>query len=446
MQKPVKLITENPELLLYLDGTLHITILGGITSYSYDGNGNMLSSANTVNTTQNKSFTYNLLNLPIVSTVATGTATYTYDAAGNKLRKVDVLNTVTTATDYINGIQYGTNSGTTSISFIQTEEGKAVPNGTSAYDYTYYLGDNLGNTRITFDTQTGAVVVQQQDDYYPFGLEINRSVTSPKNEYLYNKKELQEEFQEYDYGARFYDPVIARWTSVDPMAEECRRFSPYNYAENNPMGNIDPDGMSTEDWMKANGITDADLTNVYTAPPDPAPSTENNDSDPGNNTSSTDEPAPTTISDVVGSVLNSIDDGGKKDGVKNKDKNQVNFKPVPQSYKKHGLPGFPGSKLLKNQKGARTSWDLGKGKHCEWDSENGRVEVYDKNRNHVGEFDPETGEKTKDAVPGRRPSYSFQSIDNAIKINQITTTATKVDTGITVGEIITDIVEGLLTL
>jgi hypothetical protein len=30
MQKPVKLITENPELLLYLDGKLHITVLGGI--------------------------------------------------------------------------------------------------------------------------------------------------------------------------------------------------------------------------------------------------------------------------------------------------------------------------------------------------------------------------------------------------------------------------------
>jgi RHS repeat-associated protein len=199
-------------------------LVNGTTSYTYDINGNMLSSANTVNTSQNKSFTYNLLNLPIVSTVATGTATYTYDATGNKLRKVDVLSGVTKTTDYISGIEY--DNSTTAIGFIQTEEGKAVPNGASAYDYTYYLGDNLGNTRITFDTKTGAAVLQQQDDYYPFGLEINRSVLSPKNEYLYNKKELQEEFQEYDYGARFYDPVIARWTTVDPLAEISRRYCP----------------------------------------------------------------------------------------------------------------------------------------------------------------------------------------------------------------------------
>src|SRR5476651_1091356 len=36
MQKPVKLITDNPELLLYLDGKLHITVLGGIKLTGFD--------------------------------------------------------------------------------------------------------------------------------------------------------------------------------------------------------------------------------------------------------------------------------------------------------------------------------------------------------------------------------------------------------------------------
>jgi RHS repeat-associated protein len=219
-------------------------LVNGTTTYSYDANGNLQSNANTVNTTQNKSFTYNLLNLPMVATVSTGTASYTYNAAGEKLRKVSVINGVTTTTEYISGIQY--KNSTTAVDFIQTEEGKAI-NNSGTYDYNYYLGDNLGNTRVTFGTKTGAAVLYQQDDYYPFGLEISRSVSSPKNEYLYNKKELQEEFTEYDYGVRFYDPVIGRWTTIDPKAEISRRFSPYTYGDDNSIRNIDPDGQETQD-------------------------------------------------------------------------------------------------------------------------------------------------------------------------------------------------------
>jgi RHS repeat-associated protein len=107
----------------------------------------------------------------------------------------------------------------------------------------------------------------QENDYYAFGygIQSTQQTISPKNEYLYNHKELQEETGLYDYGARFYDPVIGRWTSVDPLAEKMRIYSPYNYGDDNPIRNIDPDGMAPNGCCDLPSLMKRTLNALYSA-------------------------------------------------------------------------------------------------------------------------------------------------------------------------------------
>lgn len=207
---------------------------GHTSSYTYDGNGNQ----NTNSKIGITSISYNFLNLPQVLTKgATGeTLNYTYDATGKKLRKQFGA----AITDYVAGIQYNNSI----IDFIQTEEGRAVQSG-SSYTYEYFLKDHLGNTRAVVK-QDGSIA--QVQDYYAFGLEMNpgnRYVSSPENRYTYNGKEKQTELglDQLDYGARFYDPVVGRFTTIDPVAEHFTWMTSYQYASNNSIKNIDLDGL-----------------------------------------------------------------------------------------------------------------------------------------------------------------------------------------------------------
>ncbi|WP_183148075.1 DUF6443 domain-containing protein [Chryseobacterium nematophagum] len=242
---------------------------------NYDVNGNLISHMDK----GISSIQYNFLNLPQQVTQSSGITKYAYRADGVKWKKLfgDL------ETNYLDGFQYkstylieswnGQGTFVPDPNEIPEMKLRIIPTSEGYYDallnhYIYNYTDHLGNVRLSYtDTNKDGVIQPRQYDitecirkicntiwlpgeivesntYYPFGLLHDYTATTQNAyQYKYNGKELQESGM-YDYGARFYMPEIGRWGVIDPLAEKMTRHSPVNYAFNNPIRFIDPDGMA----------------------------------------------------------------------------------------------------------------------------------------------------------------------------------------------------------
>ena len=83
-------------------------------------------------------------------------------------------------------------------------------------------------------------------------MEGNFINTGTTQKYLYNGKELYANgLGWYDYGARYYDPVIGRFHGVDPLADASPGWSPYRFGFNAPINFRDPSGMIEQHFTGA---------------------------------------------------------------------------------------------------------------------------------------------------------------------------------------------------
>ena len=260
-------VRDNASRMAYVGATDFDGVSGQEYPLTYNDAGSLVSDAGR----KIARIDYDLRNNPVRIQFTNGNVTkYVYSAAGEKLRVIyqtavpnisvaigstrellpsEILNA--DSTDYLLGGSLTLKNGR--IDKYLFDEGycqaeKYVYN-TSKDDFTfcYYDRDHLGNIRQVREvdgTREGYVI--QSIDYYPFGAQLCHSGTDNNVQpYRYNGKEFDKMhgLNTYDYGARQYNPITARWDRVDPLAEKYYSVSPNVYCMNNPVRYVDTDGL-----------------------------------------------------------------------------------------------------------------------------------------------------------------------------------------------------------
>lgn len=113
----------------------------------------------------------------------------------------------------------------------------------SAQTVTFFHND-LAGTPMLATNAAGAVV--WKENYLPFGHRQVADSASSGNKLWFTGKAYDRDTQLSYMGARYYMPLLGRFTGVDPMEivpEQPHSFNRYAYANNNPYKYVDPDGQ-----------------------------------------------------------------------------------------------------------------------------------------------------------------------------------------------------------
>jgi RHS repeat-associated protein len=262
---------------------LSATSIGSITeSYRYDGLSGLLGNMTAMAHLSSMKWDYrNQLRSTSRQTVKSGgapeTTWYVYNAAGQRVRKVTERQGTAEQTSpilskervYLGDFElyrkYGgdgsrltleretvhiTDTRQSRIALAETRTQGSEPGGVPSRLIRYQLGNHLDSAVLELDDQAQII---SYEEYFPFGSTSFQGVRSqletPKR-YRFTGKERDEENGLYYYGARYYAPWLARWTSCDPegLADGSNL---YVYARDSPTVLVDPDGReSTSQWKQ----------------------------------------------------------------------------------------------------------------------------------------------------------------------------------------------------
>ena len=216
------------------------TGVSGTRALAYDARGNVTSLGSmafvydyadqpaSVSGSTNGSYTYDG-NLKRVKSVANGKTIYNVYNVSGKLVHIDAV-TDNKKTDYVSG-----------------------PNGTEARItnnvVTYLHPDHLGSAQSGTNT-SGNVLWREQ--YTPYGEELQGPAAN--DDLAGFTGHIRDSATGLNYmQARYYDPVIGRFLSIDPIgfsADQPEMFNRYSYVGNAPTNYLDPTGKNRHQAVK----------------------------------------------------------------------------------------------------------------------------------------------------------------------------------------------------
>ncbi len=225
-----------------------------LRSYSYDQNGNMLTDTKRGITLSQ----FSSANLPAMITGNSSTVNYAYGVDDKRIYRNDPVRNLSEF--YLRDL-----TGTELAIFnYQSGAWTYFLNGLSRVgelgdEIRFFEYDHLGNTRVSYKPEsncaTGMVEYSMRGvyDYYPSGKLLRSSVSGEPERFLTTGNERDQE-SGLDYrNARFSDPEIGMFRSVDPLADMREWVSSYNFVQNNPIFRVDPNGALDGDYYNRDG-------------------------------------------------------------------------------------------------------------------------------------------------------------------------------------------------
>ena len=212
----------------------------GTTTLSYDANGNVTNDGAVT-------YTWNARNqLTAINGTAT-TASFAYDAVGRRIGKT--VNGASTAFLYDGMDIVQELDGTTPTVNLLVGGVDEVFQRTDAGGTRMPVVDALGSTLALLDD---AGVVKTQYTYDPFGTTTSSGDTS-SNAAQFTGRE-NDGTGLYFYRARYYNPIVQRFISQDPLGFNGGDVNQYVYVLNNPVNLIDPLGLFPDGPVGAPGF------------------------------------------------------------------------------------------------------------------------------------------------------------------------------------------------